>query len=195
MTITPAPGLLEPRPEPFIPQQEPAMTPGYTIECTPAQCAAQGPTYPPCLVNLLLDVSHPHHFALTQQRLEKISGAPGSCLDAFKTHVAATIGTDAFLRAMGSVDPTSLGALFAKALASQGMTTGKASSLAGMAAQAGLVLLKDRIAENVLAKLETHDVVSSMLLEDESLRSLLLVRVSEIKQEHVKVKLLKGFGL
>jgi hypothetical protein len=195
MTITPAPGLLEPAKQPFMPQQEPATTPGYTIECSVAHSGTKAPSYSPCLVNLLLDPSHPHHFALTPERLEKISGAPGSCLDAFGTHVAATIGTDPFLRAMGSVDPESLCTLFEKALASQCMPTSKAASLAEMAARAGLALLTDRIAKNVLAKLETHDLVSGMLLEDRSLRSLLLVRVSEIEQDQVKVKLLKGFGL
>ncbi len=195
MTITPAPGPLEPRLEPFIPRHEPGKTPGFTIQCSPTQCTLQAPSWPPCLVNLLLDASHPHHFALTPERLETISGSAGSCLDAFRTHVAATIGADPFLRALGAVNPKSLASLFGKALASQDAPVDQAEALAGMAARAGLLLLADRIAANVLAKLETQDLVSSLLLDDRDLRSLLLVRVSEMKEGPSKVKLLQGFGL
>jgi hypothetical protein len=195
MTITPAPGLLEPGHQPPIPDPEPGKTPVYTLECSVAQPPAQPPAWPPCLVNLLLDPGHPHHFALTPQRLETISGAPGSCLDAFIAHVAATVGTDPYLRAVGSVTPESLSGLFEKALASQCMPTSKAASLAAMAGRAGLVLLTDRVCDSVLARLETHDLVSTMLLDDPDLRALLLARVSEIEDKPARANILKGFGL
>ena len=194
MTITPAPGLLEAGHEPPAPLPAEEKTPAYTIECSAKGCPAQPPSWPPCLVNLILDTSHPHHFALTQERLSTISGAPGSCLDAFKSHVAATVGTDAFLRAMGSVTEASLAALFGKALAAQGRSTSCVPPLAGMAAEAGLVLLADRIAQGVCARLETLDLVAGMLLADEGLRGLLLVRASEASPKRA-ASLLESFGL
>lgn len=173
---------------------------GYTIECASKPGSKAGkPSWPPCLVNLFLDGSHAHHFALTGDRLSLLSGAPGSCLDALISHVGRTVGTDAFLRALGTTDPHSLRALFAKALAAQGHSTSTLEALpdplARMTGKAGLVLLQDRISKSVLAKLETHDAVASLLEKDGRLRRLLLARVSEVNDEAAQVGLLAGFGL
>lgn len=169
---------------------------GDSIECAgTGKGTHDPPSFPPCLVNLLLDPLHPHHFALTPERLEIVSGAAGSCLDTFKTHVRDTVGTDAYLRALGSMDEASLRTLFEQALGMQGHGQHKAGPLARMAAGAGLVLLQDRIASSVLEKIETRQAVCSMLTGDERLCKLLLVSVSTIADRDAQVKLLMGFGL
>jgi hypothetical protein len=177
------------------PPQAPAKAASHSVES--AQAKAKQPAFPPCLVNLLLDPYHPSRFELTAGRLEVIRGAPGSCLDEFKTHVAATCGTDAFLRAMASIDGGTATALFAKALAASGRApdAALAGDLARMAGEACVILLEDRIASAVCAKLEANASVCSILAGDPAMRRLLLAHVSGLAGDDAKQLALQGFGL
>jgi len=169
-----------------------------TLEMSTGKTPA-GPSLPPCLVNLFLDPAHPCHFALTAERIETVSGAPGSCLDLLKTHVRDTVGTDAFLRAIGTVSASGLEKLLAKALAEQGhspqVVAGKTGPLAEAAAVAGLVLLEERIASSVLARIQAHEEACEIMLGDPAMRLALLAKMSALPADADRARILAGFGL
>jgi hypothetical protein len=189
-----AAGIQHELPDPAAKQKHAGSKQDAIVEATAGK-GSKAPPFPPCLVNLLIDASHPHHFALTDERLELVSGGPGSCLDAFKTHVRDTVGTDAYLRAMGRVDLATVKSLFAKSLSIQGHEGKKAGALAQMAAQAGLILLEDRIASDALVRIQAQKAACSVLAQDRALRGLMLVKVSAEGDRSDQVRLLERFGL
>ncbi len=176
--------------------------------CTPHGCSielvknpkkADKPATPPCLVNMLMDPGHPQYFQITGEMLECPSGAPGSFLDVFKTHVRDTVGTEAFLRALGNVTEAQLSDMMKKALVLQGHDAGvaadKAHAMACAVTSAGIVLLENRVAGMVKAKLELVASIADVIEKDETLQGEMLAQLCQLNDEKAQVELLACFGM
>lgn len=174
-------------------------------KCTPQGCVMEPvqhepagkhkTPYPPCLVNLFLDPDHPSYFPLTGEHVACPYGKPGSCMDQFKSHVEQTVGTEAFLRALGNVDEEQLTSLMSQALEARGLDTGADFDMCCMAALAGRILISDKVSSLVQDRLCTLDAVATLMVDDEDLQKMTLAQACSINDEGGRCQFFQAMGI